>query len=48
VVLISAIALLRQLIYLMANKISVAPSSLPPNPKPAAQAAGVAGNQCRK
>jgi hypothetical protein len=41
----SAIALLRKLIYLLANKTSVAPSALPPNPK---SAATVPGNQCLK
>ena len=43
--LIVAIALLRKLIYLLANKISLAPSTLPPNPK---SVAGVPGDQCLK
>jgi len=38
----SAIALLRQLIYLLANNTSAAPSTLPPNPK---SASSVPGNQ---
>jgi hypothetical protein len=41
----SAIALLRQLIYLLANKTPMTPSTLPPNPK---SAASVPDNQCRK
>jgi hypothetical protein len=41
----SAIVLLRRLIYLLANKTSVAPSTLLPNLK---SAATVPGNQCRK
>jgi hypothetical protein len=44
-VLVSAIALLRQLIYLLASKTSAAPSTLLPNPK---SAATVPGNQCLK
>lgn len=44
-VLINALALLRQLIYLLANKTSVAPSTLLLNPK---SAAFVPGNQCLK
>ena len=44
-VLMSAIALLRKLIYLLANKTSEAPSTLLPNPK---SVADVPGNQCLK
>ncbi len=42
---ISAIALLRQLIYLLASKTSAAPSTLLSNPK---SVPSVPGNQCRK
>jgi hypothetical protein len=42
VTLIVAIALLRQLIYLLAKKTSIAPSTLLPNPK---SAPSVPGNQ---
>jgi hypothetical protein len=44
-VLVSAIALLRQLIYLLASKTSAAPSTLLSNPK---SVLSVPDNQCRK